>query len=159
MMESPGAERMRIDPIERLNLTISAGTVAASYALASPLFAASVALGSALEAMNFRALRAGAQRLFTGDLAVGQLWALAFAFRFVALAAAIFFSLRSGAHPVGLVLGLSSIVPAALAGAWLQRPPVHPAEPEPPLASDDPSWDRWSVWLARERDVAEEEAP
>lgn len=150
---------MRLDPIERLNLTISAGTVAASCALASPAFALSVALGSALEAMNFRALRSGAQRLFSGDLAVGQLWAFGFALRFVALAAAIYFSLDSGAHPVGLVIGLSSIVPATVIGAWLQRPPVLPAEPGPPLAPDDPSWDRWSVWLARERDVVEEEAP
>jgi len=144
-------QSLRLDPMERLNLGISAGAVAASFAFASPLFAASVALGAALEALNFRALRAATRRLFAGELTVGHAWAAGFGARFVLLAAGIGYALHAGAHPVALTLGLSTMVPAVLVGAWLQRPPVlDPATLPPPPPPDDPSWDRWSVWRARE---------
>ena len=140
---------MRLDPIERLNLTLSAGAVAASLAVGSPQFATSLALGAAIESLNFRVLRGASLRLFAGDLAVGSAWLAGFGLRFVALAVAISFALRTGVHPVGLVLGLSMIVPAVIAGAWLQRPPVGDPEPGPP--PDDPSWETWDAWRARER--------
>jgi hypothetical protein len=75
----------------------------------------------------------------------------------VLLAAAIALALRAGAHPVGLVLGLSTMVPAVIGGAWRTRPPI--GNPEPGPAPDDPSWDAWNPWLARERDPAEREEP
>jgi hypothetical protein len=39
-----------------ISLVFSAGAAAASWALVSPRFAGSLALGAALEALNFRAL-------------------------------------------------------------------------------------------------------
>ncbi len=146
---------MKLDPIERLNLALSAGAFAASCAAASGAFATSLALGAAIEAVNFRALQSAARRMFAGDLAVGGAWVAGFALRFVVLAVGIAFALRAGAHPVGLVLGLSMIVPSVLIAAWLQRPPVVEQEAGPP--PDDPSWDAWNPWLARERDPSEEE--
>ena len=141
--------------MESLNLGISAGAVAAGYALASPAFAASLAFGAAIEAANFRALRAGASRMFAGDLSVGRMWAAGFGLRFAFLAVAISLALNAGAHPVGLVIGLSTTIPAVVLGAILQRPPIVETGPAP--APDDPSWDAWNPWLARERDPSESE--
>ena len=47
---------MIVDPIQRMNLKLSAGAVAASFMLASPLFALSMLLGSVIEAVNFDGL-------------------------------------------------------------------------------------------------------
>jgi hypothetical protein len=141
--------------MERVNLLIAAGAVAAGYAMAGPIFATSLALGAGIEGVNFRALRSGTQRLFAGDLTVGHAWVAGFALRFVVLAGAIALSLRAGAHPLGLVLGLSTIVPAVIVAAWRERPPIGNPEPGPP--PDDPSWDAWNPWIARERDPSEEE--
>ncbi len=141
--------------MESMNLGISAGAVAAAFALASPVFAASLAFGAAIEAVNFRALRAAASRLFAGDLAMGKAWAAGFGLRFGFLAIAISLALSAGAHPVGLVIGLSTTIPAVVLGAIYMRPPVLETGPAPP--PDDPSWDAWNPWLARERDPAESE--
>lgn len=141
--------------MERMNLGISAGAVAAAFALASPVFAASLAFGAAIEAVNFRALRAAASRLFAGDLAMGKAWAAGFGLRFGFLAVAISLALSAGAHPVGLVIGLSTTIPAVVLGAVYMRPPVLETGPAP--LPDDPSWDAWNPWLARERDPAESE--
>lgn len=141
--------------MERLNFGISAGAVAAGFALASPAFAASLAAGAAIEALNFRALRGGAMQLFGGNLVAGKLWAMGFGVRFAFLAVAISLALGAGAHPVALVLGLSTTIPAVLIGAWLQRPAIDPNAPA--LDADDPSWDAWNPWLARERDPSEDE--
>jgi len=146
---------LQLNSIERLNLAIAAGAVALGYATAGPGFATSLALGAGIEGVNFRALRSGSQRLFAGDLAVGHAWVAGFGLRFLVLAGAIALSLRAGAHPVGLLLGLSTIVPAVIVGAWRTRPPIGNPEPGPP--PDDPSWDAWNPWLARERDPAEQE--
>lgn len=141
--------------MERLNFGISAGAVAAGFALASPAFATSLALGAAIEALNFRALRAGASQLFGGNLVAGKAWAMGFGIRFAFLAVAISLALGAGAHPVALVLGLSTTIPAVVIGAWLQRPAIDPDAPA--IAADDPSWDVWNPWLARERDPSEDE--
>jgi len=141
--------------MERMNLGISAGAVAAAFALASPVFAASLAFGAAIEAVNFRALRAAASRLFAGDRAMGKAWAAGFGLRFGFLAVAISLALSAGAHPVGLVIGLSTTIPAVVLGAIYMQPPVLETGPAPP--PDDPSWDAWNPWLARERDPAESE--
>jgi hypothetical protein len=141
--------------MESLNFGISAGAVAAGFAFASPVFAASLAFGAAIEAANFRALRAAANRMFSGDLASGRMWAAGFGLRFGFLAVAISLALNAGAHPVGLVIGLSTTIPAVVLGAIYMRPPVLETGPAPP--PDDPSWDAWNPWLARERDPAESE--
>lgn len=148
---------MRLDPMERLNFGISAGAVAASWALASPAFAVSLALGAAIEAVNFRALREASARLFAGDLAMGKAWAMGFGLRFAFLAVAISLALGGGAHPVGLVIGLSTTIPAVVLGAWLRRPPIlRDLESVPAPPPDDPSWDAWNPWLAREREPGED---
>ena len=141
--------------MERLNFGISAGAVAAGFALASPAFATSLALGAAIEALNFRALRSGANQLFSGNLVAGKAWAMGFGVRFAFLAVAISLAIGAGAHPVALVIGLSTTIPAVVIGAWLQRPAIDPNAPA--LPADDPSWDVWNPWLARERDAAEDE--
>jgi len=151
---------MAMDSLERWNLGVTAGAVAASFAIASPLFAASLALRAAIEAANFRVLLRGSRIALFGDGSIGRLWALGFGLRFAFLAVAIHLSVQAGAHPVGLVLGLSTIVPAVIVGAWRQRPPVLPAselESEAPLAPDAPEWDHWNAWLAREQTPSPED--
>lgn len=151
---------MRLEPVERLNLTLSAGAIAASFALATPHFASSLALGAALEAFNFGALNRSARALFGGVIVGGGPWVAVFATRFVFLAAGIILSLYAGADAIGLVIGLSIAMPATLIMAWIDRPAVEDPDTLPALDADDPAWDRWSVWRVREVDVdpdAEEE--
>ena len=81
----------------------------------------------------------------------------ALSIRFLLLAVGIGAAIVVGAHPVGLLIGLSLIVPATLLEAWRTRPPV--VEGLPALAPDDPSWDRWDPWLARERGDDDVESP
>ena len=148
---------MSIDPMQRWNLTFVAGAVAAALALATPAVAAGVAAGGAIEAMNFRALHRSAKQLFAGELAGAGGWSSAFGVRFLLLAVGIGAAIAVGAHPVGLLIGLSLIVPATLLEAWRTRPPIVAGLPA--LAPDDPSWDRWDPWLARERGDDDEECP
>ena len=64
---------------------------------------------------------------------------------------------RDRAHAIALLLGLSLIIPALLIAAWRNRPPI--LADAPALDADDPSWERWNPWLAREeeeRDPSEE---
>jgi hypothetical protein len=143
--------------MQRWNLTFTAGAVAASLALATPAFAAGVAVGGALEAINFRALHRSAKRLFAGELLGAGAWSSTFGVRFLLLAVGIGVAIGAGAHPVGLLIGLSLIVPAALLEAWRTRPPV--LDGLPALPPDDPGWDRWNPWLARERGEDDEARP
>ena len=134
------------------SLAFSAGGVAASWAFISPRFAGSLALGAVLEAINFRTMFGYWRRALFGE---GAGWArfASFGVRLVALAAAIWAALALGAHPVGLVVGLSLVVPAVVLAAWRARP--APAPDAPGLPPDDPSWDAFDPWLARERDPDE----
>ncbi len=145
---------MKIDPIERMNLTLSASAVAASFVLASPVFALSLALGAALEAFNFRGLRNQARFLFWGQIRSGGVWTGVYALRFSLLVVGIGAGLHFGADPIGLLIGLSLVMPAAVIEAWRSRPSVDPNAPA--LAEDDPAWDRWNPWLARERAETED---
>lgn len=145
----------QIDPIERLNLTLSAGAVAASLALASPGFAMSLAIGAGLEAINFRGLRRSAQFLFWGEISGSGPWLGVYGLRYGLLVIGIGAALYFGAHPVGLIVGLSLIMPATVIEAWRNRPPIDPDAPA--LEPDDPDWDRWDPWLARELSPTEEE--
>ena len=140
------------DPIERMNLALSASAVAASFALAPPRFAASLAIGVLFEVANFRALRRATRRLFTRELTGGVAWAGLFAVRFALLGVALYLALDAGANPAGLVLGLSLIVPATVWVAWQSQPPVAPMPGYEVPAPDDPSWDDWNPWLACPRD-------
>jgi hypothetical protein len=145
---------MNIDPIERWNIAISAGAVATSLAVATPLFATSLAVGAALEAANFRALRRSTQFLFWGVMPGQRAWAAVFGMRFGLLAIGIIAALYLGADAVGLLAGLSIIMPATVIETWRSRPPIDPNAPC--LDDDDPSWDRWNPWLARESAPSEE---
>jgi len=148
-------EAMTKSAVLRWNLAFSAGATAASFALLSPRFATSLALGALLETVNFRTLYHASERvLLMGGGASGAAVG-AFGLRFVLLAAVLWVALGAGAHPVGLVVGLSLVVPAVLLAAWRARPGDGPSGPVPP--PDDPSWDAWNPWLARERTPSEEE--
>ena len=146
---------MSVDAIERTNLALSAGAAAVSLALAGPGFTASVVAGAALEAVNFRGLRRSATAFFEGTLPGASAYRAVAGFRFLLLAVGVGASLALGAHPVGLVIGLSLIVPATVIEAWRHRPPVDPNAPA--LAADDPDWERWDAWRARERDADDED--
>ena len=149
------SERFDIRRVQGLNLGLSAGAVAASWALVSPRFAASLALGAAFEVANFRSLRRSCQVIFQSGVSGSGPAVGAFGLRFALLAAAIGISLYAGAHPVGLVIGLSMIVPAVVTAAWMARsqPGASGSAPLP----DDPSWDEWNPWLAREREAEEDQ--
>jgi len=137
------------------NLAFSAGACALAFAAVSPRFAAGLALGAALEAVNFRTLWRSCERIFlSGAPGAGPAVAL-FGLRFLLLGAVIFFALRAGVHPAGFVVGLSMIVPATVLAAWRARPPI--LADAPALAPDDPAWERWAAWRARERDAEPEE--
>ena len=146
---------MTLDPIERTNLKLSAGAAALSLALATPAFAASLLAGAALESVNFRGLRRSAAAFFGGEIPGGSGYSAVAGLRFLLLAVGIATALGLGADPIGLVIGLSLIMPAAILEAWRHRPPVCPDAPG--LAADDPAWDRWDAWRAREREPAEGE--
>ena len=148
--------RLFSDPIERFNLTLSASAVAASLALAPPMFTVSLATGAAIEAANFRALRRAGKRLFSGDLTGGFAWSALFGLRFLFLGLAMYVALSAGANPFGLVLGLSLIVPSAIWVSWRQVPPVPEAGSFEVPAPDDPIWDDWNPWLACERNPSDE---
>ena len=141
------------DPIEQVHALLAALAIAASAVVVGPWFSASLALGVVLAMFNFRALRRATQRLFSGDLAGSKPWVLLFAIRFGLLGAAMYLALASGAHPIGLVVGLSMIVPAVVLFAW-RRPAVYSlgagSDAPPP---DDPSWDEWNPWLACPRET------
>ena len=140
------------------NLAFSAGATAASYAWVSPRFAFALALGAGLELMNFRSLYSSCHRIFgmgaEGVSGAGPAVG-AFGLRFLLLAAVLFFALREGLHPAGLLVGLSLIIPAVVIAAWRARPAIDPNAPA--LPDDDPAWDTWNPWLAHENVPADEE--
>lgn len=146
-----------IDSTERLNLAIAGGAIATSAALAPPLFTGSVALGAALEVANYRALRRSTEAMFSGQLQGGAVATAGFGMRFGFLAIAMTVALAAGSHPVGLLLGLSTIVPAVIIAALRWEPPSPPADAVPVPPPDDPSWDDWNVWIAGPRERHDEE--
>jgi len=121
--------------VERWNLGLSASAVAASFALETPHFATSLAAGALLEAINLGALRRSALRFFQGEMS--RSWTGAFALRFLLLAAGIFLTLRVGADPVALLIGLSIAMPAVLIDAWINRPPILDPATLPVLLDED----------------------
>lgn len=144
--------------VERLNLTLSAGAVAASFAFVTPHFAGSLAAGAALEALNFRTLHGAARRFFAGELGGPGLWLGVVGLRLAVLGTAIAFAITAGLQPIALVIGLSLVMPAVVIDAWRNRPEVIDQSDYPVPPPDDPSWDRFSVWRFQAMDEAQAEA-
>ena len=113
-----------------------------------------VGLGAFATADEAKWVYRSAQFLFWGHIRGGGAWSGVFLLRFSFLVIGIGAALYFGAHPVGLLIGLSLIMPAAIFEAWRARPAVDPEAPE--LAPDDPAWERWNPWLARERVESDE---
>ncbi len=134
-----------------LSLALAAGAAAASWPLVSLRFAVSLVFGAALGAANFHALFAFWERALLRRERAGVLGS--FAVRFALLGLLVWAALAAGAQPVGLVTGLSLIMPAVVFVAWRARP--APATDALALAPDDPSWEAWDPWRARERDPDE----
>ena len=148
---------MKLYPAERLNMGISAGAVAASYAVTTPEFASSLALGAAIEAVNFRFLHRAGEGLFAGVVNGAGPWISVLSLRFGLLGGGIAFAVAVGADVIALVIGLSLVMPATVIAALWNRPEVIPQEPDAGLAPDDPSWDRYSVWRAGEVEEKDED--
>ncbi len=146
---------MTVDPVQRINLTLTAGGVAASLFLVSPGFALSLGIGGVVAAINFRSLHRTARAIFTGQVTAGRFGSPGFLGRFALLSAVIFVALYVGAHPVGLLIGLSLIMPAVIVDAWRNRPLIDPDAPA--LESDHEDWDLWNPWVASERNPEEED--
>jgi ATP synthase I chain len=127
------------------NLALGGVACALAAALVSPHFAAALALGAALEAANFRSLFRSCERIVrAGGPGAGPAVAL-FGVRFLLLGAVIFLALRAGVHPVGLLIGLSLVVPATVVAAWgggggmgVPPPPSPPPHPRPPPPRPSP---------------------
>ncbi len=153
---SARSQRFPIGPVERLHAVLALTALAGSWLLVSRGFAIGLALGAVLEAVNFRSLRRASESVLGGEAAGAAAGAvMGFGLRFVLLAAAVGIALHAGIHPVGLVVGLSLIVPAAVIGAWTVRPRPDPnAEAIP---ADDPSWERWDAWRAKEVEPPEDD--
>lgn len=136
---------MKLYPAEKVNLGLSAGAVATSFAVASPLFASSLAVGATLGSVNFRFLHTTAEAVFQGAVQSGT-WVVVLAFRLALVFAGICAAMLLGADAIGLVIGLSIVMPASVAAAvWLK--PAHVVTPPgPAVAPDDPIWDDYSVW-------------
>jgi len=147
----------RLDPIERVNVTLSAGAVAASCALAPPQFTVGLVVGAALEALNLRAQVRAARSLFSGEADGSRAGATSFGIRFGLMVLGTVAALAWGIDAAGLLVGVSLAMPAVVLWAWRNRPPVLDLGPEAALAPDDPSWDRWSVWRAGEVDPPDDE--
>jgi len=145
-----------LEPVERVSFALSASAVAASFALATPHFATSLAIGAALEALNLRAMLRASNKLFGGQIAGGAPWVGGYSSRFGLLAIAIVAALHFGADPAGLLVGLSLAMPAVVYWAWRNRPPVVDCPDVPVPDPEDPSWDRWSVWRAKEIQPSED---
>lgn len=136
---------MKLYPAEKLNLGLSAGAVAASFAIASPSFAGSLAAGATLGSVNFRFLHGVAEAIFQGAMQSGG-WVAVLGLRLMLVFVGMGAAMTLGADAIGLVIGLSLVMPATvLAAIWL-RPEHVPTPPGPAIAPDDPSWDEYSLW-------------
>lgn len=155
-LDASAGTRAGLLRVERLNLTLSAGAVAASYALFTPQIATSVAAGALVEAVNFRAMHASARRFFGGELGGAGLWMGVGGLRLATVAGAILLAVMLGAHPLGFAAGLSIVMPAVLIDSWRHRPAMIDQSDYPVPPPDDPDWDRRSIW-GFETEAPEEE--
>ena len=125
-----------------------------ALAVATPKLALSLLLGAALQTMNFRGLFGLAQAALAREARVAS----GFALRLPLFGALLFFAIGAGVDAVGLVAGITTLIPAVVVAAWQARP-RDAADPSTlsALAPDDPSWDQYSPWLARERETERSE--
>lgn len=144
-----------LDAVERTNAALALGLLVVAALSSSPRFTGSLAAGVLISAVNYRALRRAVDRLFAGELPSGRAWTAGYGLRFFFVGAAMLAALYTGADPIGLVIGLSTVVPAVVIAAWRFPPASFPSPEAPP--PDDPSWDRWDPWRAREREEPEED--
>jgi hypothetical protein len=129
---------------------ISAVAALFALALATPRFALSLLLGAALQTLNFRGLFGLARGAFVQQARAASGLAL----RLPLFGALIFVAIQAGVDAGGLLAGVSTLVPAVVIAAWQARPrETAEAGALPALAPDDPSWDQYSLWLAREREA------
>lgn len=141
-------ESIRETRVLAWHAAFGAAAAAAALALGTPKLALSILLGAALQTLNFRSLFALAQRAFAQERASSG-----FALRLPLLGALLFVAIRAGVDAAGLLVGLSVVMPAVVLAAWQSRPPRLAPRDLPALAPNDPTWDAWSPWLAREREV------
>lgn len=118
---------MTTRPIEHLHVFLSAGAVAGAAVFASPHFALSVGVGALLEGFNFRGLSLASHALFRGALRGGTAWLVLLVLRLGLVGALLFAAIRfGGIDPIGVLVGLSVVLPASVIGAWRIRPPIDP---------------------------------
>jgi hypothetical protein len=148
--------------VEQWNLGLSASAVAASYALLTPHFATSLAAGAFLEAINLGAIHRAAQRLFAGGMMSGG-WVGGLSLRFIILGTAIYLTMRAGANPIALLIGLSIAMPATLIDAWLNRPPILDPATLPVFledgideGEDDRMWQMGRLFTSKHSDAQED---
>ena len=133
---------------------ISAGAALAAFALATPRFAFSLLLGAALQTLNFRGLFGLAHTAFARDARAAN----GFALRLPLFGGLLFVAIKAGADAAGLLAGVTTLVPAVVVAAWQSRPrDVAEASALAVPGPEDPSWDQYSPWLAREREIDREE--
>lgn len=132
---------------------ITAAAALVAFAIAPPKFALSLLLGAALQTLNFRGLFG----LARGALVQESRAASGFALRLPLFAGLVFLAIQVGVDAGGLLVGITTLVPAVVISAWQARP-RDSVDPRalPALAPDDPSWDQYSLWLARERETERE---
>lgn len=140
--------------VEKWNLGLSASAVAASFALETSHFATSLAAGVFLEAINLRALRRSASRLFAGRMT--RSWTGVSALRFVVLGTGIYLTIRAGAHPIALLIGLSIVQPALLIDAWRSRPPILDPATLPVISDENECRDDDDFFAAAEERAADD---
>jgi hypothetical protein len=104
--------------------------------------------------MNFRGLFGLARNAFAHEARAASGLAL----RLPLFGALVFVAIQVGVDAGGLLAGITTLVPAVVVAAWQSRP-RDAADPAalPALPADDPSWELYSPWLAREREVEREE--
>jgi hypothetical protein len=146
-------ESIRETRVLAWHAALSAAAALAGFVLATPEFALGLLLGAALQTLNFRALFGLARTAFAQQARAAS----GFALRLPLFGALAFVAIRAGVDAAGLLAGISTLVPAVVVAAWQSRPRAA-ADPSslPALASDDPSWDLYSTWLAREREIERE---
>jgi hypothetical protein len=152
--ETAANEPIRETRVLAWQLGLIAVATLVAFALATPKFALSLLLGAALQTMNFRGLFGLAQAAFANEARAAS----GFALRLPLFGALVFLAIGAGVDPAGLLVGVTTLVPAVVIAAWQARP-RNAADPAalPALAPDDPSWDHYSLWLAREREIERSE--
>ena len=125
----------------------------AALALATPKFALSLLLGAALQTLSLHGLFGFARAAFTQQARAAS----GFAVRLPLFGALLFVAIKAGVDAAGLLVGITTLVPAVVIAAWQSRPrDIADSTTLPALPLDDPSWDQYSLWLARERERSEE---